>query len=131
MEPLTRLAEVVGPSHLITEPEQTLRYVIDERGLYKGRPFAVIRPGTTSEVSQVVSLCDEYDIAMVPQGGNTSYCGGATPDAAGIERDFWDIVEEGSAMHNVQVKPPRYRCHLGCILAIWVAFFSRWQRYRC
>ena len=29
--------------------------------------------------------------------------GGASPDAAGIERDFWDIVEEGSAMHNVQV----------------------------
>ena len=28
-------------------------------------------------------------------------------------------------------KPPRYRCRLGCILAIWVAFFSRSQRYRC
>ena len=28
-------------------------------------------------------------------------------------------------------KLPRYRWHLGCILAIWVAFFSRCQRYRC
>lgn len=26
-----------------------------------------------------------------------------TPDAAGIERDFWDIVEEGSSNHDVQV----------------------------
>ena len=28
-------------------------------------------------------------------------------------------------------KPPQYRCRLGCILSIWVAFFSRQQRYCC
>ena len=28
-------------------------------------------------------------------------------------------------------KMPQYRCHLGCILSIWVAFFSRPQRYCC
>ena len=26
-------------------------------------------------------------------------------------------------------KLPQYRCRLGCILVIWVAFFSRRQRY--
>ena len=26
---------------------------------------------------------------------------------------------------------PQYRCRLGCILVIWVAFFSRRQRYCC
>ena len=28
-------------------------------------------------------------------------------------------------------KMPQYRCRLGCILSIWVASFSRQQRYRC
>ena len=28
-------------------------------------------------------------------------------------------------------KPPQYRCRLGCILVIWVAFSSRCQRYCC
>ena len=28
-------------------------------------------------------------------------------------------------------KLPQYRCRLGCILVIWVAFFSRRQRYCC
>ena len=31
----------------------------------------------------------------------------------------------------LRCKPPQYRCRLGCILVIWVAFFSRCQRYRC
>jgi FAD/FMN-containing dehydrogenase len=31
----------------------------------------------------VLTLCHEARIAVVPQGGNTSYCGGATPSERG------------------------------------------------
>ncbi|MGH7211880.1 MAG: FAD-binding oxidoreductase, partial [Acetobacteraceae bacterium] len=48
-----------------------------------GRAQAVVRPGTTEEVAAVVRLCAEAAVPIVPQGGNTSMVGGATPDADG------------------------------------------------
>src|SRR5262249_40999767 len=33
--------------------------------------------------SHVLRLCNEHRIGVVPHGGNTSYCGGATPDDSG------------------------------------------------
>ena len=61
-------------------------------------------------------------------------------DVASITRNYLQymgqaLLDVGLPVHKLYNhaggKPPRYRCHLGCILAIWVAFFSRWQRYRC
>ena len=83
LEPLEKIADAVGTTHVLTDPDQTARYVVDERLIYQGRTRAVVRPGSTAETSRVVALCNEYDIAMVPQGGNTGYCGGATPDESG------------------------------------------------
>ncbi len=58
-------------------------YAVDERGIYRGRPLAVARPASTSEVAAVVRACRAHGVAIVPQGGNTGYCGGATPDDGG------------------------------------------------
>lgn len=85
LEPLEKIADAVGTTHVLTDPDQTARYLVDERLIYQGRTCAVVRPGSTSEISQVVAICNAYDIAMVPQGGNTGYCGGATPDESGHE----------------------------------------------
>jgi FAD/FMN-containing dehydrogenase len=40
-------------------------------------------PADTAEVAAVVKACLEAGAPIVPQGGNTSLCGAATPDAAG------------------------------------------------
>ncbi|MEP0943909.1 MAG: FAD-binding oxidoreductase [Rhizobiaceae bacterium] len=37
--------------------------------------LAVVRPTSTEEVSQVVKLCAQHGVAIVPQGGNTNVCG--------------------------------------------------------
>ena len=39
----------------------------------------MVRPASVEETSQVVKLCDEHSIAIVPQVGNTGLMGGATP----------------------------------------------------
>jgi len=80
---LSRLADVVGAAYVITAEAEVAPYVSDWRGRYRGRARAVVRPGSAAEVAAVVRLCGEAGVAMVPQGGNTSLCGGATPDAAG------------------------------------------------
>jgi FAD/FMN-containing dehydrogenase len=43
----------------------------------------VVLPSTTQQVSAVLQFCNASGIGVVPQGGNTGYCGGATPDATG------------------------------------------------
>jgi FAD/FMN-containing dehydrogenase len=79
------LAAIVGPAHLLHEPAAMARYAVDERALYHGCPSAVVRPGSTSEVAQVVTACRAASAGMVPQGGNTGYCGGAAADGSGTQ----------------------------------------------
>ena len=82
---LTRLAAIVGASHVLRDVQDVEPYVVDHRARYRGRVSAVVRPGTTSEVASVVRACAERRVGIVPQGGNTSLCGGATPHAEGNE----------------------------------------------
>tara|TARA_Y100001936_G_scaffold221498_2_gene236562 strand:- start:13325 stop:14614 length:1290 start_codon:yes stop_codon:yes gene_type:complete len=45
----------------------------------------IVRPASTSEVSKIISICNESQTPVVPQGGNTGLCGGATPYEHGGE----------------------------------------------
>ncbi|GHT84578.1 D-2-hydroxyacid dehydrogenase [Betaproteobacteria bacterium] len=80
---LARLAALIGPTRVLTNPDETAPYLTDHRGHYTGRALAVAKPDTTAEVAAIVAACREAGVAMVPQGGNTSLCGGATPLADG------------------------------------------------
>ena len=75
---LRQISSVVGEQGEVpaAAAEPLLR---DERGLYQGQAALVVRPATTLECSQVVEICARAGIGVVPQGGNTGYCGGATP----------------------------------------------------
>src|SRR5262249_24371177 len=52
-------------------------------GRFKGRALCLVRPASTDEVASVLALLSSRRIAVVPQGGNASLCGGATPDESG------------------------------------------------
>ena len=60
-----------------------IKYVQDWRGQYKGEAAAILKPIDTIEVSRILKLANENKIGVVPQGGNTSLCGAATPDDSG------------------------------------------------
>jgi FAD/FMN-containing dehydrogenase len=76
----------------------------------------VVLPGSTDEVAAVVRTCAEAGVAIVPQGGNTGLCGGATPTGGEvvivltrlnrirvIDPDNNSItVEAGCTLHAVQ-----------------------------
>lgn len=80
---LEQLAAIVGASHLLTDPVELAPYLTDWRGRYTGRALGLVKPGSTAEVQAVVRACITAGVPMVPQGGNTGLCGGATPDATG------------------------------------------------
>ena len=73
------LRALLGTAHVLTEPFDIAPYCTDWRGRYSGQPLCVARPGSTDEVAAVVAACAAANIAIVPQGGNTGLCGGATP----------------------------------------------------
>jgi len=76
---LRRLAGIVGASHVLTEADDVAPFLVDHRGRYNGQALAVVKPESTSEVAAVVRACVDTGVAIVPQGGNTGLCGGATP----------------------------------------------------
>jgi FAD/FMN-containing dehydrogenase len=112
---LARLSAIVGPAQVLTAPDDTRSYATDWRKRYSGRPVAVVRPATTAEVAAVVALCAETRTAIVPQGGNTGLCGGATPDASGRQ-----LVVSLSRMHRIRALDPvnnTITVEAGCVLA--------------
>ncbi len=82
MNHLDDLRSAVGDRHVLTGADAA-PYLTDWRERYSGRALAVVRPGSTDEVAAVVRLCARANVPIVPQGGNTGLCGGATPDDSG------------------------------------------------
>jgi FAD/FMN-containing dehydrogenase len=72
-------------------------YCTDWRGRYSGNALAVVFPSATQQVSEIVRLCATQQIAIVPQGGNTSLCGASVPLAQGSQ-----IVLNLSRMNRVR-----------------------------
>ncbi len=67
---------------LLTEPGDRESYRRDETAyLAAGLPLAVALPETTAQVAELVRLCGEHDVPIVPRGAGTGLSGGA----AGIE----------------------------------------------
>ena len=79
---LNELQSLLGPAHVLAGADAE-PYLQDWRRRYRGSAQAVIRPGSTDEVAQAVRLCARHGAPVVPQGGNTGLCGGATPDDSG------------------------------------------------
>jgi FAD/FMN-containing dehydrogenase len=82
---LAELRAVVGAGGWREGAQEVAPYVKDFLNRYHGATPLVLLPSSTSQVAAILSICDRDEIAVVPQGGNTGYCGGATPDESGAE----------------------------------------------
>lgn len=80
---IERLQEIVGSGGWTSDPQELQPHLTEWRGVYEGRALIMVKPRTTDEVVAIVRACADYNTAIVPQGGNTSMCGGAVPDASG------------------------------------------------
>ena len=114
---IAELAGLVGQPNVITGADAE-SFLVDWRGRYSGQALAVVRPGSTAEVAAVMAWCSAHRVPVVPQGGNTGLCGGATPDASGqaivlslgrlnsirsIDTDNDTmVVEAGCILQNIQ-----------------------------
>ena len=76
---VAHLAEIVGPSHCLTDPDLRASYETDWTRRWSGSALAVVRPVSTEEVAGVLRACTDAGVGVVPQGGNTGLVGGSVP----------------------------------------------------
>ncbi len=111
---LTEAEALLGARGLTRDPELMEPWLTDWRGRFTGAALAMASPASTEEVSALVKLCAAHGIAIVPQGGNSGMCGGATPDGSGKA-----IILSLRRMHNIRsldVEARQAVCEAGVIL---------------
>jgi FAD/FMN-containing dehydrogenase len=82
---LEELKSAVGDGGWLDASSDLSPYTVDFRRLYKGTTPLVLMPREAAQVARILSICDRDELAVVPHGGNTGYCGGATPDESGSQ----------------------------------------------
>jgi len=115
---LDELKAAVGSGSWFDSPEDLAPYLVDFRGLYRGATPLVLMPRDSREVCRILEICNRREVAVVPHGGNTSYCGAATPDEGGTQivlsmrrlnrirrldaADYSMIIESGCTLAEAQ-----------------------------
>lgn len=82
---IDQLRAIVGAAHVLTRDDgnDLSAWEQDWRKRAHGHALAVVRPGSTDEVSAVVRACAAAGHSLVPQGGNTGLVVGSVPDDSG------------------------------------------------
>lgn len=79
-----RIEKIVGVSGYTVDPKEIEPYLGDASDRCRGgQSPLVVRPACTSEVAEVMRVCYELGVAVVPQGGNTGLVGGGVPSPQG------------------------------------------------
>ena len=84
--------KVVGKDNVSTSEDDILQHKTSEWSTHQAkdteRPFCVVYPGSTEEVSEVMKICHRRRIPVVAYSGGTSLEGHFTPTRGGISVDF-------------------------------------------
>jgi alkyldihydroxyacetonephosphate synthase len=90
LDALAGLTAAVGVDNASSEPEARIRHTRGKStpdllrvrtGDFSAAPDLVLRPGSHPEVLEVLRICSERRIAVVPFGGGSSVVGGLEPEA--------------------------------------------------
>ena len=110
-----RLRQLLGADAVLDDPARIAPLLVDHRQLYQGAAAAVVQPHDTAGVATLLAFCNAEGIGVVPQGGNTSYCGGATPDESG--RQVLLSMHRLNRIRSVDAAGFSMIAEAGCLLA--------------
>lgn len=107
---VARLQSVLPIDAVIHDERQTRAYECDALTAYKCPPMVAVLPTTTKEVSDVLKICHEEGVPVVPRGSGTSLAGGALPTAdcviLGVAR-MNDVIETNYDDRYIRVQTGR------------------------
>ena len=75
---------ILSTDSVISDPYETKAYECDGLTAYKCPPLAVLLPRTTEEVSEILKICHEEKVPVIPRGAGTSLSGGALPTSDSV-----------------------------------------------
>ena len=76
---IAELKTALGPSGWTEDPAEIAPWLTEWRNRWRGHTPLMLKPGSTAEVSQAVTICARHGVAIVPQGGDTGLVGGQIP----------------------------------------------------
>lgn len=107
---VARLQGVLPVDAVIHDERETRAYECDALTAYKCPPMVAVLPASTREVSQVLRICHEEGVPVVPRGSGTSLAGGALPTAdcviLGVAR-MNDVIETDYDNRLIRVQTGR------------------------
>jgi len=113
---LAALTTVLGTDAVLCTAAEMAGYTTDWRGRYRGEAICVALPSCTQQVADVVRLCHAHDTPMLPQGGNTSLCGGAVPTTQGKPPVIINLARM-RRIRQVDAAGSTMEVEAGCVLA--------------
>ncbi|WAR14417.1 D2HDH-like protein, partial [Mya arenaria] len=101
-----------GAQRVITDASELEGYNTDWIKTCRGRSQVLLKPKETEEVSAILKICHERNLAVVPQGGNTGLVGGSVPvfDEIIISTQLMNTVISLDSLSGILT------CQAGCIL---------------
>lgn len=114
-EIIDQFVALLGPKGVVTEPDDIAPWLTDWRGRFHGAAAAILQPDSTEKVAAAITLAGELGVPLVPQGGNTSMVGGATPPPDGSA-----LILSLRRMNRIRALSPDDNlaiCEAGVILA--------------
>ena len=79
-----QLQQIVGPEYVSIDQADLLAYSYDSTPTFQALPDGVIRPKSAEEISDIVKICNEHKIPIIPRGSGTNLSAGTTPLHGGI-----------------------------------------------
>src|SRR5574337_868761 len=117
LKPSTRkeLEKIVGPANIYTSTEELAVYSYDATRR-ESPPWAVARPASSREISEILKLANKDLFPVVPRGAGTGMSGGSIPVQGGLvlslermnkileidEEDFIAVAEPGVVTGDLQ-----------------------------
>ena len=127
---IDKFSAIVGSKHALTSAADIAPHLHEPRGKFSGSTPLVLQPGSTGEVSAILTLASQTKTAIVPQGGNTGLVGGQMPDGEVVlslsrmnrirhldDADNCITLEAGVTLHNAREAASAK----GLMLPLWIA----------
>ncbi len=99
---LARLSDRLGPAGFTTDPADLAPWLTDWRRRLTGTAAALVSPADAEEAAFVVAQAAAEGVAIVPQGGNSSMVGGATPAGIGPEGEARALLVSMRRMRRIR-----------------------------
>ncbi|WP_419955411.1 glycolate oxidase subunit GlcD [Neobacillus niacini] len=79
-----KLISIVSEKNYDDSKIERLVYSYDATPNFQSMPDAVVSPRNAEEVSQILKICNQYGVPIVPRGSGTNLCAGTCPTEGGI-----------------------------------------------